>query len=319
MIPYAWPRSQQMPGLGAQKNQSSCWRPVAYVSWLLTDVEKRIYTNWKGLLTDVEKRIYTNRKGGLAVTWASEKFSDYVLRMKFVLETDHKPLLPLLNVKHLHVDDLPPRILRFRHRRLVSSILWNTNQESPSIQLIPSLEHPCPSPKREIKVTDKRQNSGYVQLWSLYLLQRSVWKNIFRLSLVMTCAHPWKDFVSKDGQPRTVLILIWNSIGRVDKSLHLTAIMVYCSMVQELWCLVHYKVKHKRKYIKGYSDVDYVHDIQSGGQGSLYTNKRKISKLSVRNNQTIPVNQCFSQYYLSDHGRNSELIFSTLTATPIYW
>ena len=43
---------------------------------------------------------------------------------------------------------------------LVSSILWNTHQESPSIQLMPSLEYLCPSPKREIKVTDKRQNSG---------------------------------------------------------------------------------------------------------------------------------------------------------------
>ena len=34
--------------------------------------------------------------------------------MKFLIETDHKPLIPLLGTKHL--DSLPPRILRFRLR-----------------------------------------------------------------------------------------------------------------------------------------------------------------------------------------------------------
>ena len=33
---------------------------------------------------------------------------------KFLIETDHKPLVPLLNTKHL--DSLPPRVLRFRLR-----------------------------------------------------------------------------------------------------------------------------------------------------------------------------------------------------------
>ena len=34
--------------------------------------------------------------------------------MKFLIETDHKPLIPLLGTKHL--DSLPPRVLRFRLR-----------------------------------------------------------------------------------------------------------------------------------------------------------------------------------------------------------
>jgi len=50
----------------------------------------------------------------LAVTWACEKFTDYVLGRKFQIETDHKPLVPLLNTKQL--DSMPPRILRFRLR-----------------------------------------------------------------------------------------------------------------------------------------------------------------------------------------------------------
>ena len=41
-------------------------------------------------------------------------FSNYVLGSKFVIETDHKLFIPLLNSKHLDV--LPPRIVRFRLR-----------------------------------------------------------------------------------------------------------------------------------------------------------------------------------------------------------
>ncbi len=48
------------------------------------------------------------------MTWASEKFLDYILGRKFELETDHKPLIPLLSNKQL--DLMPPRILRFRLR-----------------------------------------------------------------------------------------------------------------------------------------------------------------------------------------------------------
>ena len=50
----------------------------------------------------------------LATTWACEKFSTYLIGKTFDVETDYKPLIPLLITKHL--DDLPPRILRFRLR-----------------------------------------------------------------------------------------------------------------------------------------------------------------------------------------------------------
>ena len=50
----------------------------------------------------------------MAVTWACEKFSDYLLGQEFEIETDHKPLITLLNSKAL--DNLPPRVLRFRLR-----------------------------------------------------------------------------------------------------------------------------------------------------------------------------------------------------------
>ena len=48
------------------------------------------------------------------MTWACEKFTDYILGQKFLIESDYKPLIPLLNTKQLN--SMPPRILRFRLR-----------------------------------------------------------------------------------------------------------------------------------------------------------------------------------------------------------
>jgi hypothetical protein len=77
----------------------SGWKPVAYASRSLTETERRY--------AQIEKE-------ALAVTWSCEKFSDYILGSKFEIETDHKPLVPLLSNKRLN--DLPPRVLRFRLR-----------------------------------------------------------------------------------------------------------------------------------------------------------------------------------------------------------
>ena len=53
-------------------------------------------------------------KEALATIWACERFSTYILEMKFIIETDHKPLVPFLGSKNL--DSLPPQIFRFRLR-----------------------------------------------------------------------------------------------------------------------------------------------------------------------------------------------------------
>ena len=75
------------------------WKPVAYASRSMTEAETRY--------AQIEKE-------PLATTWACERFINYILGKQIQIETDHKPLVPLLSTKHL--DDLPPRILRFRLR-----------------------------------------------------------------------------------------------------------------------------------------------------------------------------------------------------------
>ena len=76
------------------------WRPVSCASRSLTPVEKNY--------AQIEKE-------ALALTWGASCFETYLLGMPlFLIETDHKPLVPLLSTKRLH--DLPARILRFRLR-----------------------------------------------------------------------------------------------------------------------------------------------------------------------------------------------------------
>ena len=83
-------------GLGAVLLQEADkqWRPIAYASRSMSETEQRY--------AQIEKE-------ALAITWACKKFSDYILGKPIQIETDHKPLVPLLSNKQL--DLLPPRVL----------------------------------------------------------------------------------------------------------------------------------------------------------------------------------------------------------------
>lgn len=82
-----------------QQSGHQRWKTVAYASCSMTETEVRY--------AQIEKE-------ALATTWFCEKFSNYLLGRHFLIETDHKPLVPLLGTKRL--DDLPPWIVRFRLR-----------------------------------------------------------------------------------------------------------------------------------------------------------------------------------------------------------
>jgi hypothetical protein len=86
-------------GFGAillQKSDTD-FRPVCFASKSLSHAEK------KYSIIELE---------AASIVWACQKFDKYILGMKISIETDHKPLIPLLGEKSL--DRLPPRIVRFR-------------------------------------------------------------------------------------------------------------------------------------------------------------------------------------------------------------
>ena len=91
--------SYGLGGVLLQKQQSGEWKPVMFASRILTTTDQRY--------AQIEKE-------ALGVTWACERFRDYLLGKKFHVYTDHKQLVSLLGCKQL--DELTVRIQRFRMR-----------------------------------------------------------------------------------------------------------------------------------------------------------------------------------------------------------
>ena len=82
-----------------QRQSSREMRPVAFASRSMTETEC--------CYAQIEKE-------ALATTWVLEHWSDLLIGMTFKVETNYKPLVPLLSTKFLY--ELPVRIQRFRMR-----------------------------------------------------------------------------------------------------------------------------------------------------------------------------------------------------------
>ena len=118
-------------GIGAvllQKQGDGSRRPVCFISRSLSDAEKHYAV--------IEKE-------ALAVTWASERLEEYILGIHYTTETDHKPLVPLLNTKD--IAKMPPRIQRFRLRLMcynynVKHVEGKTQTTADALSRAPVLE-----------------------------------------------------------------------------------------------------------------------------------------------------------------------------------
>lgn len=78
--------------------------------------ERKVVAYASRLLSVAEKRYAQIEREALAITWAATKFQEYILGIPIVIETDHKPLVQVLQTKNL--DELTPRLQRFRIRLL---------------------------------------------------------------------------------------------------------------------------------------------------------------------------------------------------------
>ena len=64
-----------------------------------------------GSLSEAERNYAAIEKEALTSNWACEQLKEYVLGLRFTLETDHKPLVPLVTTTDL--SKMPPQILQF--------------------------------------------------------------------------------------------------------------------------------------------------------------------------------------------------------------
>ena len=127
----------------------------------------------------------TNQERRLVTVLACDKFSSYIIWLKILIETDHKPLVPLFRTVYL--DSLPPQILRFRS--IPSSIF----QANCCLLLMHSHVHLAPVQKS--RDTTGRGDRTYASPSSQpsisgYVMQ-SDWCSISRSIIMNYCRDCW--------------------------------------------------------------------------------------------------------------------------------
>ena len=151
-----------------QKQKSGEIRPVAYISRTMTPTEQRY--------GQIEKE-------SLALTWACERFQDYLVGVQFHTETDHKPLVPLFGKKLL--DELPLRVQRFRMRLTMSLVNISPPQTLCREHLSPTLPPVMSLRVRMWMLTSRWQSKAFRLLsqdWNQSVRTRRVTVYASRLS-----------------------------------------------------------------------------------------------------------------------------------------
>ena len=172
-------------GLGAvlqQQQHDDEWKPVAFASWSMTETERRY--------SQIEKE-------ALALVWACEKFADSITGKAILLETDHKPLVPLLGKTNL--DCLLPRVLHFQIRlmrfdysisHVPGKLLYTANTLSRAPVIPPDANH----------ILENAQTEAFVHALASYLPASADRLQQFRVAQQQdsTCSQ-LTPFASRDG------------------------------------------------------------------------------------------------------------------------
>lgn len=198
------------------------WRPVFYASRSLSPTKQRY--------AQVEKE-------ALGLTWACERFRDFLLGKHFCLETDHKPLLSLLGAQAL--DLLPPRIQRFRMRLMrysysIVHVPGKSLYTADALSRSPGKSHRSPDDQELMKSTniyvDCVMNNlpvspSYVETLKEQLQANSVCSRVMKLCTEGWPMHAKQESVLRNYWPERATLTVQDGLLLKDTRLVIPSAM----------------------------------------------------------------------------------------------
>ena len=241
-------------GLGAVllQQMNDAWRPVVYASRSLTDTERRY--------AQIEKE-------ALAVTWACEKFANYVLGCKFQIETDHKPLVPILSTKHL--DNLPPWVLRFRLR--LARFDYTIQHVPGKLLYTADALSRAPITATEAPLDQSDEVETFIESVTSNLPASTPWLEAYRKAPKgkTLIANKCRGTVKRVGQRSALLIPTLCHTGRLEH--HSPYTKTYCCSTTaslSLKCFKEKRWKRSMRAIREFSGASCGSGLLCGGQAS---------------------------------------------------
>lgn len=176
--------------------------------------ERRAVAYISRSLSPAETRYSQTEKEALAVTWAVERFHQFVRGIVFDIETDHRPLITLLSKAELNM--MPPRIQRFRIRlmRYQYNVLYVPEKHLATADTLSRA--PADPPKRN---QDARALDGEITVMEVTestamtadTLRKHQEEDAVCIGLCRLCKDGWPNHPSKVPQLLRVLERAWQT------------------------------------------------------------------------------------------------------------
>ena len=138
-------------------------------------------------LTATERRYAQIEKEALATSWACERLADYLIGKRFLVETDHKPLVQILGSKNL--EEMSPRIQRLR-MRLLRFDFTMSHVPRKSVITTDALSR-APVEQQDGQSSTEEENDLYVQYVFASLPTSNTQTNCPRVYVYEECVKYW--------------------------------------------------------------------------------------------------------------------------------